>query len=225
MEEEILTKLASKLNKQVSRTIKETLEASIKKEVTAALGKALSDGEFYQSMTNEAQDGLNQLMTEINKLKKSTGIHYNNPNNESPGDIFHCAADKLSEIYSKTEDATFTVMDIVENQMELISEAENNNYLKNPDAPKPILNQMNENMVRILTELSFQDIIGQEMKKVIDFIKNIEEIINKLYISHNLMLKSKKANPELDCKVIKKEVQEKISQENIDALLLEYGID
>jgi chemotaxis protein CheZ len=226
MEDEILSSIATKLNEQISKTVKETLEVSLEKEVQKALGKALSDGEFYQSMTNEVQSGLTQLMTEIHNLKKSTGITSQaKENNNAPGDIFHYAADKLSGIYSKTEDATFTVMDIVEKQMDLISEASSQSWTKDDKAKAQTLNTMNDNMVQILTALSFQDIIGQQIKKVIEFIKNIEEIINKLYVSHNLMLKSKEENPELDCDIIKKEVQEKISQENIDALLSEYGID
>lgn len=226
MEEEILANIANRLNEQISKTVKETLEASIEKEVQKALGKALSDGEFYQSMTTEVQSGLTQLMTEIHNLKKSTGIiNDTDSGTESPGDIFHYAADKLSGIYSKTEDATFKVMDIVENQMDLISRMGNKNWPENIQEKNQAMNAMNENMVEILTALSFQDIIGQQIKKVIEFIKNIEEIINRLYVSHNLMLKSKEANPELDCEEIKKEVQEKISQENIDALLSEYGIN
>lgn len=224
MEEEILTTIANKLNEQISRTVKETLESSIEKEVQKALGKALSDGEFYQSMTNEVQSGLTQLISEIQSLKNSTGIE-NDSCDDAPGDIFHYAADKLSGIYSKTEDATFTVMDIIEKMMELLSEADEKNWLEDQTEKKKFFDDLNDNMVQILTALSFQDIIGQQIKKVITFIKNIEEIINRLYVSHNLMLKSKEANPELDCEVIKKEVQEKISQENIDALLAEYGID
>ncbi|MDY0360629.1 MAG: protein phosphatase CheZ [Desulforegulaceae bacterium] len=225
MEEEILTTIANKLNEHISKTVKETLEASIEKEVRKALGKALSDGEFYQSMTNEVQSGLTQLINEIQNLKNSTGIQKYHDNDEAPGDIFHYAADKLSGIYSKTEDATFTVMDIVEKQIDLIAKADQKDWLSNNEDRKFFFDSINNNMVEILTALSFQDIIGQQIKKVIEFIKNIEEIINKLYVSHNLMLKSKEANPDLDCEVIKKEVQEKISQKNIDALLAEYGID
>jgi chemotaxis protein CheZ len=224
MEDEILSRLADKLNEQINKTVRDALESSVEKEVQKALGKALTDGEFYQTMTTEVKSGLNQLMSEIQNLKSGMDISTVNSQDNAPGDIFHHAADKLSDIYSKTEEATFTVMDIVENQIESIADLKELNPDKSDEKTTEILDSMNDKMFEILTALSFQDIIGQQIKKVIDFIKNIEEIINRLYVSHSMMMKSKEENPELGCDEIKKGVQEKISQDNIDKLLSEYGI-
>ena len=203
MEEEIIAGIADRLNELIGKTVKDTLESSIEKEIQKVLNKALTDGEFYQTMANEVQNGLNQLMSEIQNLKEEMEI---GPEQEShsPGYIFSYAADKLKEIYSKTEDATFSVIDIVEEQISLISQVKHKTGCVDSKDLAPILETMNDNMFKILTALSFQDIIGQQIEKVILFIKNIEEMINRLYISQNMMLESKKENPNLCSEKIKK---------------------
>lgn len=223
MEERILASIAKRLNDEIKRTVKDTLEASIEREIQKALGKAICDGEFYQTMSNDLQSGLNQLMVEMQNLKKEMNIKTCDEN-ASPVDVFAHTADKLEEIYSKTEDATFSVMNIVENQINNISDLKDIENI-NKSNLDIFLDNINDSMFSILTALSFQDIIGQQIKKVIIFIKNIEDMINRLYISQNMMLKSKEENPDLHCEVIKKDVEEKISQETIDSLLSEYGIE
>lgn len=225
METEILTKLAQSLNEQISITVKEALQKSVQKEVQKALSQAISDGEFYQTMTKDVQTGLGRLINEIIALKKEIEPETELSNTDSPTDIFNHTTDRLESIYQKTEDATFKVMDIVENQINLINDIrENDKIITSSNELNSFFNQLNENMFNILTELSFQDIIGQQIKKVIYFINRIEQLIRELYLSHNLMMKNKKENPDMDCDEIKKNVEEAISQENIDDLLAEYGL-
>ncbi|MDY0161830.1 protein phosphatase CheZ [Desulfobotulus sp.] len=225
MEEEILSRLAERLNQDVSKTIKETLEKSVAVEVQKALSRAINDGEFYQSISTDIKEGLEDLVREMRKLRRDTSGK--NAAEDAPGEAFNQTAIQLEDIHRRTENATFSIMDIVERQMEAL---ENQRAALKENTPSTFpadayLNGLQEDFIHILTALSFQDLIGQKMHKVILFIRKVEEIINRLYVSHNLMLQDKEANPEKNSKEIREEVQHKISQENIDALLSEYGID
>ncbi len=223
MKKEILTEISTNLNGYISKTIKETLEASVEKEIKKALKKAISDGEFYQTITTEIQDGLNQLMKELQELKMKLDIEIDQLN-ESQGKVSNGAADKLSLIYSRTEDATLVVMDIVENLMEEIKDAKEKKISDGNEKVENFLNSINYKLINMMTSLSVHDIIDQQIKKVVDFIKNIEEIINRLYLSQNMMLEKKQENPEKNADEIKKDVDLKISQETVDQLLKEFGL-
>lgn len=226
MEEEILSRLAEKLNADVSRTIKETLEKSVATEVQKALSRAINDGEFYQSISTDITEGLEDLVREMRKLRKETAGE-DPVAGDAPGEAFNQTVIQLEDIHARTEDATFSIMDIVERQMEALethrSRMETDDA--SPEAITAYMDGLQEDFIQILTALGFQDLIGQKMRKVILFIRKVEEIINRLYISHNLMLRDKEANPDKNSKEIREEVQHKISQENIDALLAEHGID
>ncbi|TWI77276.1 chemotaxis phosphatase CheZ [Desulfobotulus alkaliphilus] len=224
MEEEILSRLAERLNMDVSRTIKETLEKSVAIEVQKALSQAINDGEFYQGISSDIKEGLEDLVREMRKLRRETGEI---SDEEAPGEAFNQTAMQLEDIHSRTENATFSIMDIVEKQMETLEKQRSickEGKISGEDL-SCFMDELQDNFFEILTALSFQDLIGQKMNKVIVFIRKVEEIINHLYLSHNLMLQNKEANPDKNTKDIREEVLNKISQENIDALLSEYGID
>lgn len=220
MDENTIKKIAEQLNGMLSETIKSTIEDEVKK----ALKKSITDGEFFHAMTSDVQSSLDELMEEMTKLKQQMGIS-NDPDDNSPGLIFNYAADKLVDVYSKTEDATFLVIDRVEEQIELISKSKSNLSSMGKKELSSGLDKMNDNMFKILTALSFQDILGQQIEKIILFIKSTEKIISKLYVSQNMMLESRKENPKLPSDKLKKEIDEKITQENIDVLLSQYGIE
>ncbi|MCW7753679.1 protein phosphatase CheZ [Desulfobotulus sp. H1] len=223
MEEEILSRLAERLNADVSRTIKETLEKSVAIEVQKALSRAINDGEFYQSISTDIKEGLEDLVKEMRRLRRETsgGLCPE----DAPGEAFNLTAIQLEDIHKRTESATLSVMDIVERQMDALEVQRTAQHDGNGTVATAFMDGLQEDLVHILTALSFQDLIGQKMHKVIIFIRKVEEIINRLYVSHNLMLQDKKAHPEKNSREIREEVQNKISQENIDALLSEHGID
>jgi chemotaxis protein CheZ len=91
----------------------------------------------------------------------------------------------------------------------------------------------------IVTELSFQDLTGQRLKKVVAAITSIRETVFDLYVSTGLMLKTREETPEKDLKEIAEESKRKVaeiknselkgptmntSQQNVDDLLASLGL-
>jgi chemotaxis protein CheZ len=201
----------------------------VEREVARALHKALSDSEFYRGVNVDVQTGLNKIYLELMQLKRETGA-LKLPEVTVAENLFDEAAHKLDGIIRITERATIEIMDIVEHQMEKADEfaklirAGSFNGQDASQSALGFVDMLNQDFLRLMTALSFQDITGQHIKKIIDFIKRIEEMISELYLSHDLMLKDKELNPEKDAKEIRDDVERRISQGDIDALLANYGL-
>jgi chemotaxis protein CheZ len=229
MQDEVLTRMTDKISADVTRTVQQTLERVVEREVARALHKALSDSEFYRGVNVDVQTGLNKIYLELMQLKRETGA-LKLPEVTVAENLFDEAAHKLDGIIRITERATIEIMDIVEHQMEKADEfaklirAGSFNGQDASQSALGFVDMLNQDFLRLMTALSFQDITGQHIKKIIDFIKRIEEMISELYLSHDLMLKDKELNPEKDAKEIRDDVERRISQGDIDALLANYGL-
>ncbi|MFP4316972.1 MAG: protein phosphatase CheZ [Desulfovibrionales bacterium] len=230
MQNEILIAMTDRICADVTRMVQQTLEQTVEREVARALQKALMDGEFYRSMSVDVHSGLNKIYGEVLQLKRETG-NISLPDLQETEEVLGQAADKLDSIIETTEQATLEIIDVVENQLE--AAAELTRYLEQNSAqPHEIAKQtarfverLNDDFLKILTTLSFQDITGQHIKKIIVFIKKIEALISQLYLSQDALMKEKVKNPEVDMNEIKKNAQEKISQGDIDTMLAQYGLE
>ncbi|MDR2801234.1 MAG: protein phosphatase CheZ, partial [Desulfovibrio sp.] len=91
----------------------------------------------------------------------------------------------------------------------------------------------------IITDLSFQDLTGQRLKKLIGAIGTIRETVFDLYVSTWLMLKTREETPERDLEEIAAESRKTVeviknselkgpqlgaSQANVDDLLASLGL-
>ena len=91
----------------------------------------------------------------------------------------------------------------------------------------------------IITDLSFQDLTGQRLKKVVSAITSIRETVFDLYVSTGLMMKTREETPEKDLAEIAKESRLKVqeirnselkgpqndaSQKDVDDLLASLGL-
>ena len=229
MQDEILSAMTERISADVTRTVQQTLERIVEREVARALHKALMDSEFYKGMNLDVQTGLNTIYRELLQLKREAGA-LKLPEPKSTEELFDKTTHKLDGIIRITERATIEIMDIIEHQMERAEELRTRirkGSLDDPEAVQASLlfvERLNEDFLRLMTALSFQDITGQHIKKIIEFIKRIEDMISELYLSNDLMLKDKECNPEKNAKEIREGVERKISQGDIDNLLAQYGM-
>lgn len=117
--------------------------------------------------------------------------------------MFNEANLHLSEVLESTEKATMRVMELVERQMDLqIESADLLASLKDgakPDALKRLLEintQLGDDLSEILTSLSFQDLTGQRIKKVINALKTVESALMNMYLSSGLLMDGLDKHPE-----------------------------
>ena len=134
--------------------------------------------------------------------------------------LFNEASQQLDEILTTTEKATFEIMDVVEKHMELQNRSQELlGSLRKTRKSNPAIQQLisinedlGENLMRIMTSLSFQDLTGQRIKKIIYALKTIEGIVFDLYVSTGLSIKAKEQAPEKNVDEIRQESNQRVSE-------------
>ncbi len=130
------------------------------------------------------------------------------------------AIDRLQFVIDKTEEAANKTMGIVERY--ILGMDELSSHIRNIKEPedsvnflKGFKNRLEDDLTEILTTQSFQDITGQVIKKVIGLVGDIEEELVKLIATFGVKIE--------DGKKIEAIVPERVSQEDVDDLLKEFG--
>ncbi len=129
------------------------------------------------------------------------------------------AVDQLQMVINKTEEAANKTMEIVEKYILKMDDLANHiREIQGPEASvkylKEFKNSLEDDLTEILTTQSFQDLTGQVLKKVIKLVGDLEVELLKLITTFGLKFEEKKT--------LTKEV-EKVTQEDVDDLLKEFG--
>jgi len=129
------------------------------------------------------------------------------------------AVDQLQMVIDKTEEAAQRTLEIAEKyilQMDNFA-----NHLRQIQGPaesievlKNFKNSLEDDLTEIITTQSFQDLTGQVLKKVISLVGDLEVELIRLIKTFGLKIEEKE--------VVQKET-EKVSQEDVDDLLKEFG--
>jgi len=129
------------------------------------------------------------------------------------------AVDQLEMVIDKTEEAANKTMEIVEKYILKMDDLANHiRGLQGPAESVEFLrefkNSLEDDLTEILTTQSFQDLTGQVLKKVISLVGDLEIELIRLITTFGLKIEEKE--------VTKKDV-EKVTQEDVDELLKEFG--
>ena len=214
-----MDQLVADITKKVVGGLDAILLGAVQKEVsevlTKSLSRALKDGEFFRKVNDDMREGLEKIYKEINETKKEVakGMQPAETN-----ELISQASDQLDAILQSTEDATVAIMDIVEeHQKRIIDVGEVLKELRTGGAKKANVDQLIEmnarnqsDLMEIMTALSFQDLTGQRIKKIITALKRIEEIVFNVYMSTGLKVRARDQAPERDETEIEKETKEKV---------------
>jgi chemotaxis signal transduction protein/chemotaxis regulatin CheY-phosphate phosphatase CheZ len=130
------------------------------------------------------------------------------------------AVDSLQFVIEKTEDAANRTMGIVEKYIAGIGELSRHiEKLKGPKQSVGYLKSFSQSLSSDLTEIliaqEYQDITGQTIRKVIDLVNAMEVELVKLIATFGVKLD---ASP-----VEEKEIEEKVTQNDVDDLLKGFG--
>lgn len=244
-DDELLERLLEKIVQEVVPDLRESIGATIEKEVARTLSRALLESEFHKRLNQEMRDGLQDIYKEIVQAAK----HGSEQTAEGDGgrhqadQLFQEAAQQLDNILQTTESATSEIMDIVEKHMELQAEcaAILDGLPGGYAGPKEVTRlksanaALGEDLMRIMTTLSFQDLTGQRIKRIITAIKKVEQIVLDLYLSTGLQIRAQAQAPDRNIEDLKAEAKQKVSelkgpqsdvkQGDVDDLLAQLGLD
>lgn len=158
-----------------------------------------SEPAVYKQLTADMRQGLRDIYRQIYTASKDQPLP--GPATDA---LFHEASDQLDEVLKATESATMSIMEIVERHLDL--QAQNTELLaavRQGTATPSQVHMLEENNSRLgddlttlLTTLSFQDITGQRIKRVVDALNQIESTVVELYISSGLMLEGAENSPQ-----------------------------
>ncbi len=223
VQKELLAEVMEKVVGQVVDGMRDSITKAVEKELAAGLSRALVESEFYRRINEEMRHGLQNIYKQIAEATKPMGggeVSMAAMSPTSADKLFNEASHQLDEILTTTEKATFEIMDVVEKHMELQNHSQELlATLRKTRKSNPAIQQLidhneklGENLMQIMTSLSFQDLTGQRIKKIIQALKTIEGIVFELYVSTGLSIKAKEAEPEKDVEEIRQEASKRVSE-------------
>jgi chemotaxis protein CheZ len=245
-QEEILERVLSRVSDKVAEVVKTTVAEAVQRELSCSMTKAMVESEFLRQMNEEMRTGLRGIYREISSASGEDAA----PCEETTGKtqkLFSDATKQLEEIMQTTLEATEKIMATVE---ELLSQQEEaGNIIASLEIDEKqqhalarldtLNNSLDVSLTNIITDLSFQDLTGQRLKKVVSAITSIRETVFDLYVSTGLMMKTREETPEKDLAEIAEESRRKVqeirnselkgpqsdtSQADVDDLLASLGL-
>lgn len=163
--------------------------------------KAMSEGDFYKELNTKLQGGMGELARYIDKTRRS--LQKLDPPVSIVSEKIPQASSHLFDITRATEEATNKVMTITEKLMddqEIVSAkikdlrevataktVDSTAILRIAREIEEISNQNKNDLIEILTALSFQDLTGQKIKKIVTLVQDIEMRILELLVSFGIV--------------------------------------
>lgn len=214
--------------------------------LSATAAQVQADSELYKRLSNEMRQGLKQIYSQISLASTVEDDQMSSATDQ----LFHEASSQLSAVLTATEEATVQIMDVVEKHLDLQMESGTIiSAVKAGTATPEQLSRLADinaglgnDLTEIMTSLSFQDITGQRIKKVVSALTRIEATVLELYLSSGLIIKGREADPHKNIDELQLEAREAVeklkdphaalkgpqqgaSQANIDDLLSQLGLD
>lgn len=158
--------------------------------------------------------GLKDIYQQISTVSNDTAI-----DGRKTDALFSEASDQLDEVVRTTESAAMSIMEIVEKHLEQQAEsAAIIARLKAAEASPAdidklaaINDSLGADLTSVLTTLSFQDITGQRIKKVVAALNAIEDSVVQLYISSGLIMEGAERDPGKDSETLQEEARQAVN--------------
>ncbi|MGE4442053.1 MAG: protein phosphatase CheZ [Desulfomicrobium sp.] len=237
--EQLSQELLNRITTKAESTIREVISAALTEEINRALTMALTEGEFYRAISTDLQEGLKSIYREINAAAISGA-------NEPPAapvadEMFSEASTQLGAILQTTEKATESIMGLVEKHLDaseraasLLDSLDNGEVRPEIEELRAGNRALGEDLMEIMTTLSFQDLTGQRIKRIVAALQQIEKVVFELYMATGLSMKAMEQNPEQSVEEIRqtskaratelKGPQAASSQTDVDDLLSQLGL-
>ena len=177
-----------------------------------------AENTVYKQVSADIRKGLRDIYQQISTASKEQ--EQPQPAGQQPRELFLEASSQLTEVLKATETATMHIMEIVERNLEL---QERNTELleklrsgENTALHTATLAENNQklgdDLTTLLTTLSFQDITGQRIKRVVAALEQIETMVVELYVSSGLMMEGAEKDPQKDVAELQSEAKQAMQE-------------
>lgn len=229
----------------IDEAAQKALLVFVKATLSASLANAVNEGALHRRINTEMRQGLRHIY----KTLSSAAQPADGCAPEDTGQLFCEAAKQLDEVMAATLEATESIMELVESlqdrmaalsdQLRVIGQGRNGDTV---DALLESVAAAEDSLTRIMTALSFQDLTGQRLKKVVAALGEIQNAVFDMYVSSGLMLKAGLEMPEKKIEDIAAESRKRMdeikevrgselkgptrgsSQADVDSLLADLGL-
>ena len=197
--------------------------------------KKLRQGEFFELLTMEFSSKIKGIARELIDFRKDIQTKIEPDIIEIASRDIPEASNQLEGINETLEESTMKIMDINEEQMEsanrqikalegLLSgkskgEGEDMSIgLSLEEAIKAIedqiksLKQIEDQSLKMMEPLSFQDLVGQRIQRIIRLVRSMESRIEELIVSFGIRLKKHKEDPSKTYKELDRDVDLYLSE-------------
>lgn len=206
--EDLLHELAQILETPERTDERTALMETIQSALADELQRNKAEKEFHKRLNEDMLGGLQSIYKEIAQVASGGKASESSTQPKSAEDataIFHEASRQLEDIMSTTLKAADDIMcgaeSIQERQAAVASILER--LRANAAADTAVIDELQnaltqnaEDVTSIVIALSFQDLTGQRIKKVVHALGSIHQIVVETYISAGLMMKRSAEEPD-----------------------------
>ena len=218
--EEILERVLAKVSDKIAESMKETVTETVRQELSSIISKAMVESEFYRRVSEELHRGLKGIYQIADASAFEEAESFRRADSGETQRLFTDAAQQVEEILQATFQATENILEKIERLLDRQRETDGLiDRLKNGTGNEENIEKIDAHngelaieLTEIITELSFQDLTGQRLKKVVGAIGRIREAVFDLYVSTGLMMKGREERPEADVDIIAEESRRKVAQ-------------
>jgi len=239
--EQLSQDLLNRITAKAENTIREVISAALTEEINRALTMALTEGEFYRAISTDLQEGLKSIYKEISAATVNGSPAASQTPAPMADEMFSEASTQLGAILQTTEKATESIMSLVEKHLDATDRnmAILDTLAAGSSAPEIAelragSEALSADLMEIMTTLSFQDLTGQRIKRIVAALQQIEKLVFELYMATGLSLKAMEQHPEKSVEEIRqtskaratelKGPQAGQSQSDVDDLLSQLGL-
>ncbi len=189
--------------------------------------KDLKKGQFFEALTMEFSGKIKEIAQELIDFRKDLQKKIEPGIVEMASRDIPEASNQLEGINETLEESTMRIMDINEEQMEIINSQQINlgsfisgdgnsdgvsslqgNMMDIIKEQKDVLKSVGDLCMKMMEPLSFQDLVGQRIQKVVKLVKSMEVRIEDLIISFGIKVQKHKEDPNKSFEELKQEVAE-----------------
>lgn len=195
--------------------------------------RAMANGNFSRKIESELYGELGELARHINiTLKKLQSLE---PNIGFSSERIPAASLQLSDITRATEEATHRIMGLTERVLDnhdLISaglkkiKSSDGIDLKEIGEVERLVSDNKNSLVEVITSLSFQDLTGQKINRIMEMIKEVESRILELIVTFGFKITDKEEGlkeKEVILDQLKMPASDGLKQDLVDDILKGFG--
>lgn len=229
MDDASLDALAARLIQAFKPFIRETVREAVREEMSSVSGRDMAGEDFFKHLNEEIMGRLGEIYREISSFQGPTPAPNSPENVVQAGELMAEASQRLDQVIQATEKATFEIIELVERNMSAPDELlglvrQHMCDHGSQDEATRLCQKLSGDLVQIMTCLSFQDLTGQRIKRVIDMLNKVQNMVAELFVSTGILVKAKEKDPAQPLEELKKEAKAKVSQSDVDDLLAQLNL-